>query len=174
MLTYPSVIAPIIAQLVYFNRFSTSSDVTFDLWPAVLCSSLTQNMSVITACIPYIKSFFLNLESGMIRTDDLRRRGLSSSHPGYGGVKSSSGMSRHKASHGSSDPGTVTAVAESTEMKILPSVLTRPFAAQNTATIETSAKDAHWDAESQTSQSKIIKQTVEWAVDIDSHPPKAE
>ena len=161
------MIAPIIAQLVYLNHYSTSSDPTFDLWPEALCTSLVQNLSVITACIPYIKSFFLNLESGMIRADDLRRRGLSTPHRAYGGSKSSSGLSRNKVSHRSSHNGTNTATAESNELKILPSVMVRPFAARNTATIEASEKDANWDADSQTSQSKIIKQTVEWAVDVD-------
>ena len=35
---------------------------------------LVQSFSIIFACIPYLKPFFASLESGLIRSDDTRRR----------------------------------------------------------------------------------------------------
>lgn len=37
--------------------------------------SVTQSLSNVTACIPHLKPFYESLESGMIRSDDMRRRG---------------------------------------------------------------------------------------------------
>ena len=80
---FPSrVIAAAIAQLLYLHRASGSEDFTYRVWPAVLCNQLVQNLGIITACIPYIKPFLESLESGMIRTDDLRRRGVTAAY-GY-------------------------------------------------------------------------------------------
>jgi hypothetical protein len=36
--------------------------------------SVTQSLSTVTACIPRLKPFYESLESGMIRSDDMRRR----------------------------------------------------------------------------------------------------
>jgi len=77
------VIVATILQLVYLGRVSGSKDPTFDIWLVTMFTQLVQNLSIITACIPYIKNFYLNIESGMIRTDDLRRRQLSTSTFGY-------------------------------------------------------------------------------------------
>jgi hypothetical protein len=40
--------------------------------------TLVENLSIATACVPYLKPFLESLESGMIRSDDLRRRGQQS------------------------------------------------------------------------------------------------
>ena len=45
-----------------------------NLWVVVLCTQVEQNLSLITACVPYHKPFFKSVESGMLRNDDLRRR----------------------------------------------------------------------------------------------------
>lgn len=50
-----------------------SKDYTYASWPVVVCSEFVQVLSIVTACIPYLKPFFASLESGMIRTDDSRR-----------------------------------------------------------------------------------------------------
>ena len=73
-----SVIAAIMCELVFRNRIAGSEDLTFAAWPAVVCSQFVQALSIITACIPYLKPFFVSLESGMIRTDDSRRLGARS------------------------------------------------------------------------------------------------
>ena len=63
-----------------------------------MCNQLVQNLGIITACVPYIKPFLESLESGMIRTDDLRRRGVTAA---YGYNASNSENSRP---HGSASP----------------------------------------------------------------------
>ncbi|KAL9014068.1 MAG: hypothetical protein Q9173_001277 [Seirophora scorigena] len=69
------VIVAVVAQLVYFNSATKSNDMTFNLWAEVVCSQVVQSLSIITTCVPHLKSFFDRIESGMLRNDDLRRRG---------------------------------------------------------------------------------------------------
>lgn len=68
-------------------------DPTFITWPAIIAIIFLGNLSIITACIPLLRPFFGSLQSGMIRNDDLRRRGLSDAALGYEGPDSS-GSSR--------------------------------------------------------------------------------
>jgi hypothetical protein len=42
-------------------------------WLTTIAIMLIESLSIITACVPYLKSFFASLESGLIRNDDLRR-----------------------------------------------------------------------------------------------------
>lgn len=96
-------------QLAYLHRASGSEDFTYRVWPAVLCNQLVQNLGIITACVPYIKPFLESLESGMIRTDDLRRRGVTAAY-GYdssrSGSRSASSSVSHKLRHLLSREGT--------------------------------------------------------------------
>ncbi|KAL9611263.1 MAG: hypothetical protein Q9167_004089 [Letrouitia subvulpina] len=62
--------------LVYFNQSWRSDDPPFNHWPLVVATQAVQALSIITACVPYLKPFFESLESGMIRSDDLRRQGI--------------------------------------------------------------------------------------------------
>ncbi|KAL8685423.1 MAG: hypothetical protein Q9218_007773 [Villophora microphyllina] len=68
------LVAAVGAQLAYFNSATRLHE--FDLWSSVVCVQFVQSLSIITACVPYLKPFFDSLESGMIRSDDVRRRGL--------------------------------------------------------------------------------------------------
>jgi hypothetical protein len=70
-----SNIAAIAWQMVALNRATGSSDLTYALWSVATAMVLTQCLSIVTACIPYLKPFYQSLESGMIRSDDMRRRG---------------------------------------------------------------------------------------------------
>lgn len=67
-----TVVVAVIAQLAYFNRAISSNDVTYHLWSEIVCTQVTQSLGIITACIPYLKPFFHNLQSGMMRRDDFR------------------------------------------------------------------------------------------------------
>ncbi|OCK93489.1 uncharacterized protein K441DRAFT_697070 [Cenococcum geophilum 1.58] len=77
------VIIAIICQLVYSRGVYTSSDLTYDVWKTTLCAQFVQNLSVVASSIPYLKPFYMGLESGLIRNDDLRRLGSPSEY-GYG------------------------------------------------------------------------------------------
>ncbi|KAL8808965.1 MAG: hypothetical protein Q9223_003746 [Gallowayella weberi] len=71
-----TVVVAVIAQLAYFNNAMSSRDVSFYLWSEIVCTQIVQSLNTITACVPHLKPFFDSLESGMIRSDDLRwRRG---------------------------------------------------------------------------------------------------
>ncbi|KAI9880638.1 MAG: hypothetical protein M1830_001642 [Pleopsidium flavum] len=86
-LTALSVVAAIIAQLVFLAQDSGAQDVSFSRWREVLSAELVQNLGIVTACIPYLKPFFESLQSGMMRNDDLKRRCLTSDY-GYPSAKS--------------------------------------------------------------------------------------
>ncbi|KAF4627810.1 hypothetical protein G7Y89_g10344 [Cudoniella acicularis] len=69
------VIAAIIWQALRFNLPDTSFGPTFMNWLTTITITLVENLSIITACVPYLKPFLQSLESGLVRSDDLRRRG---------------------------------------------------------------------------------------------------
>lgn len=71
--SWHSVIIGAIIELVFRNRIAGSEDLTSKSWPIVITVQTVQTLSIITACIPYLKPFFASLESGMIRADDSRR-----------------------------------------------------------------------------------------------------
>ncbi|KAF2188343.1 hypothetical protein K469DRAFT_703857 [Zopfia rhizophila CBS 207.26] len=66
-------IIAMICQLVYGQKAYSTSDPTFDKWKTAMCAQLVQNLCVISCSIPYLKPFYIGLQSGMIRSDDLRR-----------------------------------------------------------------------------------------------------
>ena len=75
-LILPRVIGGSAAQLFYLHHdFSHGSDFTLQVWRSVLCTEVVIFLSFFTACIPYLKPLIEAMESGMIRGDDLRRRG---------------------------------------------------------------------------------------------------
>ncbi|KAL8935476.1 MAG: hypothetical protein Q9216_005404 [Gyalolechia sp. 2 TL-2023] len=71
-----TVVVGVVTQLVYFNNATRSDDIPLNLWSEIICCQVVESLSIITACMPYLKPFFDSLETGMIRNDDLRRRGL--------------------------------------------------------------------------------------------------
>ena len=60
---------------LYFRRASSrAADRTLAAWRVAVAAECVQCVSIVFACVPYLKQFFLSLESGMIRVDDARRR----------------------------------------------------------------------------------------------------
>lgn len=92
-LTRVVVIAATICQIIYWDRSSHSTDLTFDEWPVVICTQALLSASIITACVPQFKRLLDCLESGMLGTDDLRRRGQT----GLYGYTGHSGKNQSKA-----------------------------------------------------------------------------
>ena len=178
----PRVIASAVAQLVYLNRASGMADFTFKLWPAVLCNQLVQNIGIVIACVPYIKPFFASLESGMIRTDDLRRRGVTAVYghsffPKSSGRQPSSGppgsLSSHKmnkllsratdASASANRDALITKTEDLADKRDAAASAGFDFATVTSGTRDlVLQRDS--DAESQKSSSRIIKQTTTWEV----------
>ena len=65
-----------VIRIVYLRKFSYRRDFTFEAWPAALCALIEESISIIAACIPYLKPFLESLESGMMNKDKFRREGL--------------------------------------------------------------------------------------------------
>lgn len=65
----------------------------FDEWPVILCTQVSLSASIVTACVPQFKRLLDCLESGMLGTDDLRRRGQT----GLYGYTGDSGKNQSKA-----------------------------------------------------------------------------
>ena len=140
-----------VAQLFFLNRTADSQNPTLDFWSAAVCTQVVQSVSLITACIPYLKPFFESLESGMIRSD-LRRRGMKFS---YG---SGSGKSAGSTTLGDSLTSSRLAKPSenSHELREIPRT---GFGHPANSTTITATRD-EWDDRSETSQSKIIRQTT--------------
>ncbi|KAK8105105.1 hypothetical protein PG999_008464 [Apiospora kogelbergensis] len=67
------VVAAAIAQLVIFFRAFPSPDVTRRYKIPVILNETTLSVSVITACVPYLKPFMESLEAGVVRVPSLAR-----------------------------------------------------------------------------------------------------
>ena len=145
---------------MFTNRVAITSDPSFDLWPSVLCTQAVQALSITTACIPYLRPFLESLESGLLRSDDLRRRGEKAC--GYGTSKSA-GKNSNLVSQVSSRRPTVADVALSVPLRPLRDI-------ENTTTVH--AETSQWeDAQSTSSQTRIIKYTTSWTVDSEPRAP---
>jgi hypothetical protein len=86
MMSTASVAAAATAEMVFLQRTKDSSDLSYKGWQVALCTQLMLCLSISTACIPYLRPFLDSLESGLLRSDDLRRRGMEGSY-GYGNKK---------------------------------------------------------------------------------------
>ncbi|GAO17458.1 hypothetical protein UVI_02052030 [Ustilaginoidea virens] len=73
------VIGHIVAELYFRRASSRAADRTLAAWRVAVAAECVQCVSIVFACVPYLKQFFLSLESGMIRVDDARRRERTSS-----------------------------------------------------------------------------------------------
>ena len=146
------MIAAIMCELVFRNRIAGSEDRTFAAWPVVVCSQFVQALSIITACIPYLKPFFVSLESGMIRTDDSRRLGARSIWTyGY----------RRTKDPNEASTGTILTSLGSRRFKPWSDVPSYGEAANGAASTDVRRYDTRLSqAESQTSQSRIIPPMV--------------
>ena len=155
-----SVIGAIVGQIVFSNRAVSTNDQSFDLWPAVLCTQIVQALSITTACIMYLRPFLESLESGLIRSDDLRRSGMEGIY-GYRASKSTKKGS-NPISWGSENRAVIPS-----------SIPLRPLQdVQNTTTVRT--EDSQWeDGQSENSQTRIIKCTTSWAVAREPRSPDA-
>lgn len=76
---------PIVAaiQLDFFYQeskdASLNNDLTLGYWRSLICNQAMQCLAIFTTCLPYTKIFMEGFESGLMRLDDLRRRGEHSS-----------------------------------------------------------------------------------------------
>ena len=155
MLSLCRVLAAIVMQVVYQNRAKGTDNRTFEMWPVVLCAQIVQSLSIITACIPCLKPFLESLESGMLRSDDLRRRGMNGVY-GYGShnlnslSNSRSGGKKEKSQHASN-------ASAGKHYKLPNNISTVVSVSRN--------EDAERDSDSQKSSARIIKYTRTFSVE---------
>jgi len=62
------------SQLGFTSAFE-SPDLSLNIWKWVLLARLTQCISIVTSCIPYLRPLLESLPTGMFLSDELRRRG---------------------------------------------------------------------------------------------------
>ncbi|KAL8900183.1 MAG: hypothetical protein Q9207_005819 [Kuettlingeria erythrocarpa] len=138
--------------MIYTGVAGATSDTTFETWPVVLSAEVVQSLSIITACVPCLKPFLDSLESGMIRVDDLRRRGMGGVY-GSGSHKLNNlplkPSGKKEESQPSSNP------SNSKHFQHLPDVST---------VVSANNEDQARDSDSQKSSARFIKYTRTWSV----------
>lgn len=68
------ILAPVILELYFRQKVVRNpNDQTFTLWPVEVCRQVVQGLSIVFACVPFMKPFFTSLDHGMTRIDDERR-----------------------------------------------------------------------------------------------------
>ena len=130
-----------ICKLVYWNRARHSDDLTFAIWPATLCTQTIQCLSIASFCFLYFKPLFEILETGFIRSDELRRKGQTNPKGSFELSTKSTGIR-----------GTA---AGSLELQN----------GNNDITITALGHEAGWDGGSQNSDAQIIRETRTWAIE---------
>ncbi|KAI4234235.1 MAG: hypothetical protein LQ349_003911 [Xanthoria aureola] len=148
------VLGAIVGQLVYQNRAASTNDRTFKMWPVVLMAQTVQSLSIITACVPCLKPFLESLESGMLRTDDLRRRGMNGAY-GYGSHNLTNLSAR---SNGKKEKSQIASNASAGKHYKLPNNI-------STVVSVSRNEDAERDSDSQKSSARIIKYTRTFSVE---------
>lgn len=79
-----SVLTSFAVQIYEAQRLKLHSyDLTFQSWRYLLAVVLVQGLSIITACIPYIRNLLIGMESGMIQTGHFRLPSRHDCEPEY-------------------------------------------------------------------------------------------
>lgn len=174
-----SVIAAVSIQLYYLNK--PVHDPAFDTWTTSISTQLVQCLSIVTACFPYLKPFLVSLESGLMRADDLRRRGNTTIND-YS-INNSGGTGSRGTASKPSKMGKImsrkwpTSLPNRGAMQSLElSSITAPdpvVHSKVTATVVT-GDGYEWDGQSQTSESRIIRETRTWKIDVQTNGQRRE
>lgn len=169
-------------QLFYSNQ--PVKDPAFDVWPASISTQAVQCLSIVTACFPYLKPFLTSLESGLIRADDLRRRG--GTDVDYYNTSNAQKSDKSKSAQSASAQSTSTQIKSNRSKfgKVLGKVLTVSRQASRDYELSTVPTESlqlrpdpttvmiiegeglEWDGQSQSSQSRIIRETRTWSINV--------
>ncbi|KAL8825273.1 MAG: hypothetical protein Q9191_004512 [Dirinaria sp. TL-2023a] len=161
-----AVIGAIGAQLSQLSTLDDPMDLTHTSWRFYLCTKFVQDLSIITACIPYIRYILVGLESGMMQTGDFH---LHKTTPA-----ASSDQGSHSRSGGSHYGPTATTrarAADSIRRKNLEAenaLSYRPggLIVENTTRVEAFPPNEEiWERESQSSRADMITKTRGWKVE---------
>lgn len=158
----------IIAQLTFLIQQRNTIDPTLDTWSYYLSTQVVQTLSIITACIPYIKNVLVGVESGMFQTGQFGLATLRKSPQRTQQHDSSAAKSGKESATGTSGSG-----RHQSPDRISHDIVTsgtpqiNPFSAKNTATAEPVSPVEEWDGDSQSSRANIIRETREWHIDYE-------
>ncbi|KAK8122133.1 hypothetical protein PG984_010803 [Apiospora sp. TS-2023a] len=65
------VLIPAVIQLLVFRNSYPSHDLTYDLWLPTVCNQIVACVSVVTACVPYLRPFMESIEpDNVVQIDD--------------------------------------------------------------------------------------------------------
>ncbi|KAL8704096.1 MAG: hypothetical protein Q9201_002730 [Fulgogasparrea decipioides] len=158
------VIGAAVAQLTLLTKRPIAQDQTFFSWPYYLSTQIVQSLSIITACIPYIKNVLIELESGKFQTGHFNLEILRRKTPRKQSPPSSTRnpnpnprTEAHVAAGHTHDE-----VAHRNVVDEAPYMI--PHSAQSTANARSLSQSERWDEESHSSQTHFIKQTRGWDV----------
>lgn len=99
-LTMSSVIGACLAQVITSHRISALQNESLILWAEYVCAELALSLTIVTACIPYLQPFLSSVSSGLLRNDDIRRRGLMSGRD-YSGITQTRQFQHNKVANNS-------------------------------------------------------------------------
>ena len=133
-----------LCQGIYYNQSASSVDLTYDTSPAVICMQIVICTNIVVTCSPLIKPFLESLRSSGMKIDAI------------------TGTQHGKYSSRSGSKGQYNASRSGNELAFL------PRAADHNIVVSTKLPRRDWDAESQTSQSRIIRETKTWTVTVES------
>jgi hypothetical protein len=168
--SYFRVVAAVGVQIFFLNK--PVLDPTFDPWAEAISTQVVLCLSILTACFPYLKPFLLSLESGLMRVDDLRRRGQTDVEIyNHYNIDESNGYGTKRSNIKKMLLDTIGAQSRSQSNQYkLSSVTPVKTHDQSVATaVIVEAQAGPWDGQSrdsQTSQSRIIKETRSWNLDV--------
>ncbi|KAI1767157.1 hypothetical protein GGR53DRAFT_145263 [Hypoxylon sp. FL1150] len=154
-------IAAIGWQVFESQKIPNHQDLTFTYWPLAVATSLVQSLGIMTACAPYMKPFLDSLESGLIRSDDIRRRANATG-------KSVAGYGRQNDSSFASHSGTRASPNELRDLGNPHSTVTASI------TVKKPENGGDWETGSHSSQVKLIKQVKTWRVTSSPGPARED
>ena len=112
------VIGASIVAIYFIHNTNANVDTTYGYWPVKISLQIVQCMSIVTACIPFLKPFLELLDSSVSGVTELRRRMIAgtcnSSCDGFGNVDDDGQSDRKR--------GMVAAIGSVPALPSLPSI----------------------------------------------------
>lgn len=78
------VIGAALVRLIYLFPVSPHNNPAFALWIPIICTQAQSCLTIVTACIPYVRPFFDTAESGIRRLSQVRSRRGTDEESSYG------------------------------------------------------------------------------------------
>ncbi|KID82414.1 choline transport protein [Metarhizium guizhouense ARSEF 977] len=155
----------IIAHMAVFHGLIDEADATFNMFLPTILAQVVQCLSIVTACVPYLKPFLDSFQSGaMLAVDASSQNTGAKSRSGSGKYAAAAAASAQNSSKQGGRGGDI-------ELASIPRAAQASKAA-TTATVTANQADVSaegWDRRSHTSQTVLVQQS--WQVDIEAKSP---